>query len=524
MFRNITFFLMVVLGISLASCRMDFSTELSQGQLEFSKDTVYLDTVFTNIGSSTYRLKVYNRSKKAITIPSIKLGRGNNSGYRLNVDGLAGKSFENIDILAQDSIFVFIETTENIDSIPSPIYIDEILFDTGINEQKVNLVTLVQDAIFLYPNKNENGFIETLMLDSIQTEIKGFYIEDSLLTFTNEKPYVIYGYAAVGTYNNDPNNPKTLTIQPGAKVHFHANSGLIINPFSSLHINGSLNIEGQPETEVTIQGDRLEPYFENTAGQWGVIWFRSTTKGNQIISSKNNIINYATIKNGSVGLLVDGYTDENTPVLEIKNSQFYNHSVYGLYAIHSNIKGMNLVFNNFGSSAFVGLQGGVYDFTHCTFANYWSGTRSFPTVYLNNFYKDKNEIYYPFNLNKADFTNCIIYGSNNIEMKLEKVDAGNFNYLFTNNLIRFNDVGNNYTNNPLYNFNDATHFVGNLFNQNPDFKNEFVNVNKMWVGNNSAGIGKAVWSNGTELIQSDILGKTRPNPADLGAYNSVIFE
>ncbi len=491
---------------------MDFSTELSQGQLEFSKDTVYLDTVFTNIGSSTYKLKVYNRSKKAITIPSIKLGRGNNSGYRLNVDGLPGKSFENIDILAQDSIFVFIETTIDYNEISDPLYIDEILFDTGINEQKVNLVTLVQDAVFLFPNKT-NGIIETLTLDGEATKLQGRYLTDAELIFTNEKPYVIYGYMAVGDAQN---NPKTLTMQPGAKVHFHANSGLIVNPNSSLHINGSLNMEGQPETEVTIQGDRLEPSFENTAGQWGVIWLRQ--------GSVNNQIQYATIKNGNIGLLVDGYTDANTPILDIQNTQLYNFSKFGIFARLSNILGKNLVFNNFGMGAFAGIQGGVYDFTHCTFANYWIGTRSFSTVYLNNFYTEDQVNYVAFHLNKADFTNCIIYGSNNIEMKLEKVDAGNFNYLFTNNLIRFNDAGNNYTNNPLYNFNDATHFVGNLFNQSPDFKNEFVKINKMWVGNNSAGIGKAVWNNGTELIQTDILGRPRPNPADLGAYNSVIFE
>ena len=41
--------------------------------LNFSKDTVYLDTIFTNIGSSTYNLKVYNNSQTNILIPKIKL-------------------------------------------------------------------------------------------------------------------------------------------------------------------------------------------------------------------------------------------------------------------------------------------------------------------------------------------------------------------------------------------------------------------------------------------------------------------
>ena len=83
-----------ILGILfLASCRDDFETFPSTGDLSFSKDTVYLDTIFTNIGSSTYNLKVYNKSGKSIYIPSIRLGRGENSEYRLNVDGVPGKSF-----------------------------------------------------------------------------------------------------------------------------------------------------------------------------------------------------------------------------------------------------------------------------------------------------------------------------------------------------------------------------------------------------------------------------------------------
>ena len=63
--KIILFFIGVVL--SICSCRSDFETVASTGDLEFSKDTIYLDTVFTNIGSSTYRLKVYNKSKKLTT-------------------------------------------------------------------------------------------------------------------------------------------------------------------------------------------------------------------------------------------------------------------------------------------------------------------------------------------------------------------------------------------------------------------------------------------------------------------------
>ena len=149
-----------------SSCRNDFETVPTTGNLEFSRDTVYLDTVFTNIGSSTYNLKVYNRSNDDINIPSLRLNQGETSDYRLNVDGLPGRIFTDIQILAKDSIFIFVETTFDINSIPGGgndfLYTDQILFDGGGAQQKIELVTLVQDAVFLYPADLGDGTVETL--------------------------------------------------------------------------------------------------------------------------------------------------------------------------------------------------------------------------------------------------------------------------------------------------------------------------------------------------------------------------
>ncbi|MBH13969.1 MAG: hypothetical protein CMF37_13720, partial [Leeuwenhoekiella sp.] len=95
----------------LHSCRTDFEPSLSTGNLEFSRDTIFLDTVFSNIGSSTYSFKVYNRSNELISIPQVRLAQGENSQYRLNIDGIPGKTFENVELPAKDSIYVFVETT-----------------------------------------------------------------------------------------------------------------------------------------------------------------------------------------------------------------------------------------------------------------------------------------------------------------------------------------------------------------------------------------------------------------------------
>ena len=88
--RNLLFLFFIISAISLTSCRNDFEFKPRSGGLEFSRDTIYFDTVFSNIGSSTYTLKVYNRSDEDISIPSIRLGKGLDSKYRMTVDGMVG--------------------------------------------------------------------------------------------------------------------------------------------------------------------------------------------------------------------------------------------------------------------------------------------------------------------------------------------------------------------------------------------------------------------------------------------------
>ena len=141
------------------SCKNDLNIEISSGNLSLSKEDVFLDTILSNIGSSTYNLKVYNNSDENIIIPNINLGEGESSYYRLNVDGFygsgssAGKYFENIELLANDSLYIFIETTVDIGNLSTQssqfLYTDYIQFNNGEDLQKVELVTLIKDAVFI---------------------------------------------------------------------------------------------------------------------------------------------------------------------------------------------------------------------------------------------------------------------------------------------------------------------------------------------------------------------------------------
>ena len=480
---------------------MEYASSL--GNLEFSKDTIFLDTIFSNIGSSTRTLKVYNNTRNDVEIPSITLSQGQNSSYRLNVDGEAGKEFTNILIQAEDSIFIFIETTFDAEEALQNefLYTDVIQFDSGDNLQQIQLVTLVKDAIFLYPRKRSDGSKETILLglDNSGNEIRaeGFELEDDQLNFTKEKPYIIYGYAAVP-------EGKELTIAAGSRVHFHKDSGLLIKATASVQINGTLSEDQQVlENEVIFEGDRLERELANVPGQWGTFWISS--------GSINNNIHHLTLKNATIGLLVEGDNLLESPTLSLTNSQVYNSASVNLWAKSAFIEAKNVVLGSSGNTSLYCNLGGKYKFTHCTIANYWiSSFRGGSALEIDNFTTATFG-----NLEKAEFLNCIVDGNNAIELILRDNGTSSFKYLFTNCLLKFRDTSGNFTSDPRYDFNNVNLFKELLLNEDANFQN--VNNNDFRIGNPSAVNGKA----NLEIAQQnpvDILGTDRTSAPTIGAY------
>jgi len=504
MFR---YLMLIILGFALLySCNDEiFETSPSTGELIFSRDTIFLDTVFTNISSSTRTFKIYNKTGNHINIPNIRLGRGEQSFYRLNVNGQSGKTFENIDILPKDSIYVFVEATIDFSKVTNPIYKDSIVFDQGANQQDVKLVTLVQDAYFLFPERDAQGIKEKIVIGiddgGEEIAVEGFYLEGDV-TWTNEKPYVVYGYVGVNKGNR-------LTIQKGARVHFHQNSGLLVEKEGSLKINGTLN------DKVIIQGDRLEPFYENIAGQWGTIWLRP--------GSKEHVINHAIIKNNTIGILMDSLGNSEQPTLKIANTEIYNTSNFGLFGRATHIEATNVVIGNNGRSSLACTLGGTYNFTHTTLANYWSGSiREFPALWVNNYQlsTDTGELLVN-DLLAANFTNCIIEGNQSREFVLEENMQAAFNFNFKNNLLRFFDSGGNFSDDPLYDFDDTSKYQANIFNGEPDFKdvddNDFI-IGEASDANANANLPAA------QKVPFDILGVNRVSSPDMGAYQHIIFE
>ena len=499
-----------VLIMFFSSCRKDFDTIPSTGQLEFSKDSVLLNRVFDSISSSTQNFKVYNRSDDDITIPRISLGRGEASFYRLNVDGIPGKSFENIDILAHDSIYVFVEATVDFEQVTDKdfFYRDSVVFYSDIREQDVKLEALVMDVHLIRPDRQQQpdgSFLyEAIVLgsdkDGNPIGVKGSLLSGNT-TCTNDKPYLVYGYIGVPT-------GATLTINAGATFYFHNNSGIIVQNGASIKVNGQL------EQNVLFEDDRLEPDYEDVGGQWGTIWLMA--------GSKENVIDHAIIKNNIIGVLVDS-TGSNAPTLTISNTQVYNTSNYAILAREAIISGKNLVTGSSGAAT-IACWGGSYEFTHCTFANYWVGNfRDGIDLrnYLTYFEEDGTEVVIPKELLAATFTNCIIDGNNGVELNFDFVKEKPYKYHFKNCMLRFETSNNNLINSPLYDFTNTSLFENNILNGEADFKD--IENNEFIIGQDSDAINKADAA-GALLVPFDILGINRTASPDIGAYQHVIFE
>jgi len=488
--------LIILIIIFGSSCRKDFDYGPSSGNLAFSKDTVYLDTVFTNISSSTYSLKVFNTTREDVNIPSIQLKEGINSAYRLNVDGQDGKAFKNIPLFAQDSLYIFIEITQDISKTQQNnwLYTDILQFDSGKDLQEIPLVTLIKDAVFLYPTILENSLKEQVYIGKDANEknifVNGLTLTDEQLHFTNTIPYVIYGYASVP-------EGKQLIIDAGSRIHFHKNSGLVIQKNASIQINGTHSEDEElKKGEVIFEGDRLEPELTNIAGQWGSIILNQ--------GSINNIINHTTVKNGTTGVVFNGEITNPNSNLQINDSQIYNSANINLWLKEAKVTSKNLVIGGAGNIGLYCNLGGNYSFTHATIANYWLNSfREGPALRIDNFTKEL----------KIVFNNSIIDGNETNELVLEKNNDSSFIFLFNHCMIT-SDIEDN-TTNSINNFSNTKYYDTVFLNKDSSFNDAINNIFNIRKSSFAINIGDL---ESTSNAPVDIKNTDRSSSPDLGAF------
>jgi hypothetical protein len=429
-------------------------------KLNFSSDSILFDTVFTSVGSSSRRLKIYNPNIQAINIERIQLTGGNTSAFSLNINGIAAPETANLKINGNDSINVFVKVSINPTTQNLPFIVeDSVQFYFNGKKQSIPLVAYGQNAIF----------------------IKGNSITSNT-TWNSKLPYLIYKSVTV---EKDVN----LTLEPGTRILFHGNS--------TMSIKGTLIASGNKTDSILFASDRLEKLYHDEPGQWNGIHFYP--------DSKNSQLNYVVIKNAVAGITVDSLASNSNPKLLLTNSIIKNMEVVGLLGYQTEVTAFNNLFFNCGQYLLYGAGGGNYNLKQNTFAGYNTNlNRKTAAVYLSDYISSTQSA----NL-KVDLYNNIIWGFLTEEFLIEKKSATTlFTATIKNNLIK--TALNTYNNN------------GNILNQDPSFVNPLkgnFRLNKTSSATNK-GFNLSADPYFLNFIFKDLDNKARLFPSEIGSYEN----
>jgi hypothetical protein len=375
---------------------------LNEGDLSFSNDTVYFDTIFTNLPSPTERLVVRNESGNNVLISSIKLQNG--TDYSLIFDGITANEITDYELEDGDSAIAFIKFTADEKDEYSR---DQLLFTVGDNTQKVEIEAFVWDAVFY------------------KDSVLGGFGSGNLTVMGPDKKHLIDGplYVADG---------HTLRILPGTQIYFTPRKDDNFNLISSIIVFGRLLVEGQLGAEVVFQQTRFGERFEESGGQWRGIAFGNISKASSI--------NHAVIKNGLIGIYQEFENSGVGPKVTLTNTEIRNMGAYGILSVgytpllpsYPQIRADNCLIHNCVESTLGIFGGGKYEFRHTTFANYTVDfTRNQPQLVVNNY--DSTTVF-PC---QALFENCVIWGSEEEEFAPDSFPVPNqFDVTFTASLVR----------------------------------------------------------------------------------------
>lgn len=374
--RNAFFTLLIIIaglcGLS-SSCISDGISTSSADILTFSRDTVNFDTVFTDLGTPTARLIVSNRAKKGIIISSISL-KNPNSCFSLNVDGVSGKSFNDIEIWKEDSIYMFIECYIPSTSSQEPYRVeDELVFVTNGVTQTVTLEAYGQNVVRLKASR-------------ISSDTR----------FTAQRPYVIFD---------------SLVVEKGATLRIDPETQLLFNDGAELIVHGSLEAIGAPDKLIQMRGDRLDNVlpgvsYDILAGQWKGIRISRESFGNRM--------EFVDMRSTQQGLVADSCGDLSQRKLELRNSWLHNSQQNVLNAKYCDIAAYGVCFSE-SPGAVVSLTGGTAEFIQCTFANNYLFSAIYEAAVslyhcLPPTEEEPGDPDNPNPLMKALFANSIIYG------------------------------------------------------------------------------------------------------------------
>ncbi len=490
--------LLVLTAILATSCiKEDRYLTDSSVRLAFSEDTVTFDTVFATMATVTRSVKVYNRYDEPLLINSVALQMGGASRFRINVDGDTSRIARDVEIAANDSIFIFIQANINPNDQTTPYLVeDAIVFSFNNRQQSLPVTAYGRNAV--YHNPTYTHQIYQLYINHLG-QIDTMWIPFSIIDCANwdhSRPHVIMGYAVI-------NSNETLHLTTGDELYFANDACLWVYDSATLDVRGSLS------KPVVFSSVRHDGYYDSLPGQWQGIWLST--------GSKNNHIEWACIENATIGIQVDTNVNSN-PTLDISNSIIQNHSRMGILGQGARIEGDNLLVSSCGEQLVSLLYGGRYLFSNSTFANYWrySGRKT-QSVWLNNYYKYSATEVFPRPLQQAEFRNCIIYGNyngsdNSGELLFDWMENCEMNCTFYNCLLRTSLVDSNgcATYSPAPTIAGGNDIVG----KDPKFNDAYKHDYELQENSPAIGAGSSAWLKSS----TDLKGNPRSNPPTIGAF------
>lgn len=464
-FKSLLFFSFWMLFLAISCDKDDISFDEPSQELSFSRDTVFCDTVYHQVRSETYVVKVFNNEDKDVMIPRISLEKGAASLYKINVDGKTGHDFQNVPLRKKDSLYIFVEIAPQATG-PEAIAEDRVLFTTGAGQQHVTLFSVVQDAEFFIKTPSNPNVIA------------------SDATWSNNKAKIIYGDLTL-----DPG--VNLNVQAGTKIYFHKNSGMKVSTGATLNINGTA------DNQVIIRGDRNDSYYDTIPRNWNSIKMEAASVLN---------MNHTRLFGGTRGLEMTE-TDAT-----ISNSFIHTFQEYGIYSVRSNINAKNLVMNNCGEACVGIFKGGVYDFVHSTIVNYSEVLSQFTRdgIYATNEFKKENGQPDPGSLH-INIRNSIIYSDRDNSLTLNQVPGQLLNFTIQNSLLKYSGIsaaGFDFT---------SSSVVQSIKNQDPRFMNYFAAKMNLRVKADSPAKNKGDVTV-ANTVPTDIVNVSRTTSPTLGAY------
>lgn len=389
-----------LLAVFLSACNDDDSFSASpMNVLTMEVDTVFMDTVFSKVPASTRSFWIYNNSADGIRCSNVRLQNGNQTGFRVNVDGLylgeqLGFQTSDIEIRKGDSIRVFVELTSRPTYQTDPKEIeDNLIFtlESGV-QQKVNLNAWSWDA----------DLVQELRIT-----------KDTVIGNAGKRPLVVYKGIVVDSL-------ATLTLEAGTVVYFHDEAGM--------EVRGRLVCKGDSSGNVVLRGDRLDNMFDYLPydflpGRWKGIHFHS--------SSYDNVMDFTDIHSGYDGIVCDS-SDVARTKLTLTSSTIHNCKGFGIRTCNSKVVISNCQVSNTLSDC-LAVFGGDVSLLHCTLAQFYpfDAQRGAALRFCNN------DGISSWNLHNLSVRNSIVTGYSDDEVRWTLPDSTMaFRYSFSHSLLR----------------------------------------------------------------------------------------